>query len=217
MVYIPNTEYITINENGFFIGNKEVVGYYEETEDKKLTLFHGHEMYATQSFVAGFVRFGDWFKSIQSRIPDIEEIHAGAFDTTGERNKQGFPSGKIGANLWCRIKLKGKDATYNPWVFRKTSYAVGSCVSTAGLYCVKQLANEPDFASAVLQAANTDSKKIEQPQKTNLSENDTSITDLKQRLQNMDLSKLTGKTVELNGYKIMIRKIAQNAKTTNKR
>ena len=215
MVYIPNTEYITINENGFFIGGKKVIGERNYNKEKP-TLFHGHTIYATESFASGFIRFDDWFKSVQSRIPDIEEIHAGAFDTTGERNKQGFPSGKIGANLWCRIKLKGKDATYNPWVFRETSYAVGSCVSNAGLYCVKQLTNEPDFASAVLQAANTDSKKLEQQQKTNISYNDAPITELKQKLQNMDLSELVGKTVELNGYKIMIRKIAQNTKT-NKR
>ena len=215
MVYIPNTEYITINENGFFIGDKKVIGE-RNYNGEKPTLFHGHTIYATESFATGYVRFGDWFKSIQKRIPDIEEIHAGAFDTTGERNKQGFPSGKIGANLWCRIKLKGKDATYNPWVFRETYYNVGRCVSTAGFYCVKDLVNEPDFAAAVLQAAKTDSKKLEQPQKTNLSENDISITDLKQRLQNIDLSELVGKTVELNGYKIMIRKIAQNTKT-NKR
>ncbi len=39
---------------------------------------------------------------------------------------------------------------------------------------------------------------------------------LKQKLQSMDLSKLTRKTIELNGYKITIRKIAQNTKT-NKR
>lgn len=216
MAYIPNTEYITINKNGFFIGDKEVVGIYEGTEEKKETLFHGHTIYATKSFAAGFTRFDNWFESIQRHIPNIEEIHVGAFDTKATKYEQGFPSGKFGKNTWCRIKLKDKDATYSPWVFYYEHCADWASVSHGGLYCVKELANGPEFRSALLKAANTDSKQSEQQQNTSLPDNDAPITELKQKLQSIDLSKLVGKTVDLNGYKIMIRKIAQNTKT-NKR
>ena len=209
MAYIPNTEYITINKNGFFIGDKEVVGIYEGTEGKKETLFHGHKIYATKSFTAGYTRFYDWFESIQRHIPNIEEIHVGAFDTQATKYEHGFPSGKFGTNTWCRIKLKNKDATYSPWVFYFEHYSDSSCVGDGGLYCVKGLANEPDFAAAVLKAANTDTKQSEQQQNTSLPENDAQITEFKQKLQSIDLSKLTRKTIELNGYKITIRKIAK--------
>ena len=39
---------------------------------------------------------------------------------------------------------------------------------------------------------------------------------LKRRLQGTDLSKLAGKTVELNGYKIVIKKLAQDTKVKGK-
>ena len=209
MVYIPNTEYITINKNGFFIGDKEVVGVYEGTEGKKETLFHGHKIHATQSFAVGYIRFYHWFESIQRHIPNIEEIHVGAFDTQATKYEQGFPSGEFGANTWCRIKLKDKDATYSPWVFYFDHGADWAAVSRGGQYCVKDLANEPEFRSALLKAANTDTKQSEQQQNTSLPENDAQITEFKQKLQSIDLSKLTRKTIELNGYKITIKKIAK--------
>ena len=164
MTDIPNTEYITINENGFFIGDKKVIGEWNYNGEKP-TLFHGHTMSATESFATGYVRFGDWFKSIQRHIPNIEEIHVGAFDTKATKYEQGFPSGKFGAKTWCRIKLKGKDATYSPWVFYYEHSSDWACVSHGGLYCVKSLANEPEFRSALLKAANTDTKQSEQQQK----------------------------------------------------
>lgn len=216
MAYIPNTEYITINKNGFFIGDKEVVGIHEGTKGKKETLFHGHTIYATESFAVGYTRFDNWFESIQRRIPNIEEIHVGAFDTKATKYEQGFPSGKFGKNTWCRIKLKDKDATYSPWVFYYDHLSDWDCVSRGGRDCVKDLVNEPDFVAAVLDAANTDTKQSKQQQNTSLPENDAQITEFKQKLQSIDLSKLTRKTIELNGYKITIRKIAQNTKT-NKR
>lgn len=212
MEYIPDTEYITINKNGFFIGGKKVIGH-NNVEKLKPTKFHGHEIRAMDAFGDDF---DSWFEYARKKIPTLEEIHSGAFDTKGERYQIGQPSGKLGKTVWCRIKLNGKDATNNPWVLYSDSIAVWDAVLYGGMFALKDF-YKPEFVSALLNAANTDSKKIDQPQKTNLSENDTSITDLKQRLQNIDLSELVGKTVELNGYKIMIRKIAQNTKTTNER
>lgn len=61
-----------------------------------------------------------------------------------------------------------------------------------------------------------------QPQPTNVPNTPTSKpvpqpeTTLKQKLQGTDLSALAGKTVKLNGYEIIIRKIAQDTKIKGK-
>ena len=213
MEYIPDTEYVTINKNGFFIGGKKVIGM-NNTKESEPTKFHRCGISAMDAFGEGFCL---WFECAKSQIPMLEEIHVGAFDTEGELYQIGYPSGKLGKNVWCRIKLScEEDVTTNPWVLHHDSFALWHAISHIGDYALKDITNRPEFRSALLKAANTDSKKIEQPQKTNLSENDISIADLKQRLQSVDFAKLVGKTVDLNGYKIMIRKIAQNTKT-NKR
>ena len=208
MAYIPNTEYITINKNGFFISDKQVIGE-KNIKGLKETLFHGCSIEAMDGYNEDF---DGWFSYVQSLVPAIEEIHVGAFNTQGKYGQIGYPSGVFGAKVWCRIKLKGKDATAKPWVLSLDSCSVRNAVLNGGIYCIKEFV-KPEFVSMVLQAANMDVRKS---QNANLNEKDAQIKDFKQRLQNLDLSKFAGKTVELNGYKIMIEKIARDI-NTNKR
>ena len=94
---IPNTEYITINVNGIFVG------------DKPATHYRGEKMKFLNSAISTF-------GSIRVEInPNVQELHVLSSKTRGRRGQTGKPSAKSGESVWYRVKFN--DGTVSDWVY----------------------------------------------------------------------------------------------------
>ena len=110
---IPNTEYLTINQKGIFIGGQPAVYYCGEK-------LHSQSLIKT------------YFDYIQEKFPTIQEIHVLSSETAGARydiNAQ--PSQHHGNYAWCRIKFNnGMLSKY--WVlddkYNSVPQSYGYCV-----------------------------------------------------------------------------------------
>ena len=114
MANIPNTEYITVNANGIFVGGKPA------------TTYRGQEIYDIDSVKHVF----EW---MQAQHPNIAEFHIGAFVTPGEYAKPGNPDGAFGPNAWCRVKYK--NGSSSPWVFDGTCSSAADCAYFCAILC----------------------------------------------------------------------------------
>jgi len=128
MANIPNTEYITVNANGIFVG------------DKTATTYHGKRIWDI-----AYVK--ETFAWMQKQNPEIEEFHIGAFATRGEYAEVGNPSGKFGPNAWCRVKKKGASAS--PWVFARTRSSAAFCARYCAYDCAANVRDYASFRSAI--------------------------------------------------------------------
>ena len=138
---IPNTEYITINKYGIFVGGKSA------------TTYHGENI--------GFIHdIKEHFAAIQKRNPVVQELHAGAFEVNGEYAKPGTPSGKPGLYAWCRAKLF--DGRLGPWVFCGTFGTADICAHYCADYCGSYVHRIFDFRSAVLSFVTKDKTNTKQ-------------------------------------------------------
>lgn len=143
------------------------------------------------------------FKWMQKQNPEIEEFHIGAFATPGKRAKAGNPDGAFGPNAWCHIKLRNSSAVL-PWVFLTTYDSADNCAAYCAATCAYTVRYDASFFAAVLGNTSIDKQKSQPEQNVPTPEIE--------KLKDVDLSKLAGKIVELNGYKIMIKKTAQDTK-----
>ena len=114
MTDIPNTEYITINKDGVFVGGKPATTYHR-IQIKNIDEIKVH------------------FADIQKKCPEIEELHVGAFETRGKYKKPGTPSGNFGPNAWVRAKLF--DGRVGPWVFNGTHSSASGCARYCASHC----------------------------------------------------------------------------------
>lgn len=196
MADIPNTQYITvrhkkeaesraINSQGVSMGG----------DDKTATFVGGAMVYSYEGIV-----ICDWdkiesdFGWLRRLYPYVEEFHIGTFAEIAEIGEVRSLSGTYGPNLWCRLKLKDKDVSSN-WV---ACDDYGFYWSGFVRHCLNLFRCNESFRSALLvNAGNKKSSPIVASEK-----------DLKQVLKNTDLSKFMGKSIELNGYEITIKKIA---------
>ncbi|MBO4626200.1 MAG: hypothetical protein J5679_02935 [Alphaproteobacteria bacterium] len=92
---IPNTEYITINQDGIFIGGKPTKHY------------RGQELRAPEHIV-------ERFKFLQSKYQNIKEVHMMTSESIGEYCATGNPTAKHGSYLWGNIEFV--DGVVGPWV-----------------------------------------------------------------------------------------------------
>ncbi len=129
MANIPNTEYITVNANGIFVGGKPA------------TTYRGED-------ICGMQDVKNIFAWMQEQNPEIEEFHIGAFETRGEYAKLGNPSGKHGPNAWCQVKFK--NGKLGAWVFDDTFGSAADCAGNCALDCAHYVQNYASFRSAVL-------------------------------------------------------------------
>ena len=185
MANIPNTEYITVNANGIFVGGKPA------------TTYRGQKTYDTD-----YVKYNtDYMKKVfawmQKQNPEIEEFHIGAFKTRGERAKPGNPNGVFGPNAWCRVKFK--NGKLGAWVFRYTSGSAASCAYACANDCAYDVRDYASFRSAVLGAV-IDKQNSRQKQNA-----------LTNALKDTDLSKFVG-THKIGAYEIVVRKSGQNTR-----
>ena len=114
MTDIPNTEYITINKDGVFVGGKPA------------TIYRGENIKFIHDIKANFV-------AMQKQNPEVQELYAGAFETKGEYAKPGIPSGKFGPYAWYRAKLS--DGRLGPWVFSHTNIPACDCAKYCAYNC----------------------------------------------------------------------------------
>lgn len=178
MTDISNTEYITINKDGIFVGGKPA------------TTYRGKHIYCLNA-----VR--DYFSGIQRLNKNVAELYVLSSATRGEYAVTGNPSCKSGPNVWCRVLLS--DGRLGVWVFAYTSSSAANCAYNCARICADLVRHNADFRSAVFWATNEQgTKPVTQPE-----------AELKQKLQDTDLSKLVGKPVQLNGYEIVVRKLAE--------
>ncbi len=135
MANIPNTEYITVNANGIFVGGKPA------------TTYRGQKTYDTD-----YVKYNtDYMKKVfawmQKQNPKIEEFHIGAFVTPGEYAKPGNPDGVFGPNAWCRVKYK--NGNLGAWVFLHTDGSAADCAYYCANDCADSVRRHASFRSAV--------------------------------------------------------------------
>ena len=141
MKIITNEGYITIKrepngEIGIFIG------------DKPAMIYHGAKI----EFIDDIKCF---FNEIQDSNSEVSELHIGAFDTDGIYGKIGTPSGNFGPNMWCRVKVAGKDASPNSWVFCCTRKMINKSIESGVYECAELVCRNAYFQSKVVNAANT--------------------------------------------------------------
>lgn len=182
MTDIKNTEYITVNKDGIFVGGKPA------------TTYHGEKIWNIE-----FVK--EIFAWMQEQNSEIEEFHIGAFATRGKYANVGNPSGEFGPNAWCRVKKKGSSRA--PWVFNNTYGSAAYCAYRCAPNCAANVREYADFRSAVFGSAieKQNVNPMAKPQNPEL-----------KKLEQVDFAKLPKSPIELNGYEIVVRKIATHTK-----
>ncbi len=133
MANIPNTEYITVNKDGIFVGGKPA------------TTYRGEKIWNIDFVKRVFA----WMQELN---PEIEEFHIGAFATRGEHAKPGNPDGLFGPNAWCRVKFK--NGNLGAWVFHYTFGSAAYCARNCANDCANCARGGTSFRSAVFGAAN---------------------------------------------------------------
>lgn len=141
---IPNTEYITINKDGIFVGGKPA------------THYRGVEILFIDATKILFAK-------IQKKYPEISELHVGAFETSGAYAKPGNSSGKFGRHAWCRAK--SKDGKLSPWVFSRTYGSASDCASNCAYGCGYGVQGYSDLRSALLDFVKTGKVNSENKEK----------------------------------------------------
>ena len=127
MMAIPNTEYITVNKDGIFIGGKPAKTY------------RCHNIYLLEDTNEGFAR-------LQAKNPNLIELHAMTSKTIGKYGTPGNPVAEHGPTEWGRAKFV--DGHISPWVFIETrehmygknkineDYAAQECAVFCAYKCV---------------------------------------------------------------------------------
>ena len=129
MTDMPNTEYITINKNGVFVGGK-IAKYYRGKDIENID--------AVRVF----------FSKIQRENPEIKEMHVGAFALDEMSARYSVSPGAVGPNVWGRVKLS--DGRLGPWVFGCTYESASVCVGRCAVDFVEDVCHNFDMRSAVL-------------------------------------------------------------------
>lgn len=137
---IPNTEYITINANGIFVGGKPATHYRgEKIESSDLAI--------------------SIFGSIQREInPNVQELHVLSSETRGRRAQTGNPSAEPGENAWYRVKFN--DGTISDWVYLASQGSGPSCARICAYICADAARHYRDFRPVILPSK---SEKPEEP------------------------------------------------------
>ncbi len=150
MANIPNTEYITVNANGIFVGGKPATTYRGE---KICNIDYVKRVFA-------------W---MQEQNPNIAEFHIGAFESLGGCAKPGNPDGAFGPNAWYRVKYK--NGNLGAWVFDLTYSSAADCAYYCASNCAYGVRPYASFRSAVFGKQNVNTmakpqnpelKKLEQ-------------------------------------------------------
>jgi len=125
------------------------------------------------------------FQTIQKKYPNIQEMHFLTSETPSEYLAQGNPVAKNGSNAWARVIFN--DGYVAPWALVSSGYPYKFTIAQEMCGILNRMRNNRMFLGSVL----GDYK-------------DVTIT--------LNLQNMAGKSIELNGYKIKIEKIALKQK-----
>lgn len=144
MTDIPNTEYITINKDGIFVGGKPATRYcgqqivWDDDDRDAQTYF---------------------FAYVQGQNKNVAELHVLSSETYGKYAKPGNPSQKPGRNAWCRVKFN--DGRVGSWVFNFCYESAAACANDCAFACAYHIMRNPVYASAVFDAVEKSKEKSE--------------------------------------------------------
>jgi len=150
MIDISNTEYITINKDGVFVGGKPA------------TVYHRKAISFLDKIKANFA-------ALRNENPELQELHVGAFETKGVFAKKGNPSEVFGKNAWIRVKMS--DGRLGNWAFCNTFGSASGCACYCANYCGSIVRINSDMRSAMFnftkedKETNTENKQTEQSKK----------------------------------------------------
>jgi len=125
------------------------------------------------------------FQDIQKKYPNIQEMHFLTSETGGEYLAQGKPVAKNGSCAWARVIFN--DGYVAPWALVSSGYPYKFTIAQELCGILSRMTGNRVFLGSVL----GDYK-------------DVTIT--------LNLQNMAGKSIELNGYKIKIEKIALKQK-----
>ena len=133
---IPNTEYITVNVNGIFVGGKPA------------TTYRGVRILDMDSVKNTFA----W---IQEQNSNITELHVLSSNASGKFARVGRPSPEYYLNdyistAWCRVK--NKDGQFGGWVYARTYSMATDCAAYCAANCAGIVRLDAEFRSAVFGA-----------------------------------------------------------------
>ncbi len=134
---MTNTDYITINETGVFVGGKPA------------TTYRGVNIYNIPNTIKYFQESKQKIKD--ERGLDLLELHVLSSKTPGNYAEPGNPSPKHGRYAWCRAKLS--DGTELPWVFNHDFVNADGCAFGCASDCAAYVAATPEFRGAVFRSA----------------------------------------------------------------
>ena len=149
------------------------------------THYRGEEIYCIENIKS-------LFKWIQKEKPEIAEIQTMSSKTGGKCLKTGNPSVEAGASAWCRIIFD--DGTPTGWVCNFTYYGSVICARNCAVACMHDIWFHSRFRSALFSSVD----KVKKAQNLEL-----------KKLKDIDFSKLINQPIELNGYRILVEKIAE--------
>lgn len=125
------------------------------------------------------------FQVIQKKYPNIQEMHFLTSETDGEYLAQGNPVAKNGLCAWARAKFN--DGYVAPWALVSSGYPYKFTIAQEMCGILNRMRNNRMFLGSVL-------------------------GDYKDVTVTLNLQNMAGKSIELNGYKIKIEKIALKQK-----
>ena len=138
MTDISNTEYIIITKDGISVGGVPA------------TTYRGYPIQYIKDIKKDFT-------VVQKRNPEVQELHVSAFETKGEDEQPGTPSGKFGPNAWWRVKLF--DDRIGPWVFCRTYGSASDCAYFCARNCSIHVSCISNIRSTLFNFAKTGKEK----------------------------------------------------------
>ena len=126
---IPNTEYITINTNGIFVGGQPA------------TTYRGVAIGMPENI-------RKHFQTIQKQYPNIKEMRFLTSKTMGNCYKAGTPVAKRGDNLWARVAFN--DGYVAPWVLVSKTYTHDFYIYNRISGCLSHMAEDYTFLHELL-------------------------------------------------------------------
>ena len=121
---IPNTEYVTLTEDGCFVGGKPT------------TKYHDEDIYRPYLCVAYFKEARDIIRKEYGY--ELLELHCLQSSTEGEYAKTGNPiPDKDGTYAWVRAVYKDKEGKVvsSLWAFNSASGSASDCASDCAYDC----------------------------------------------------------------------------------
>ena len=186
MANIPDTEYITVKRGDDGQVDVFVAG-------KPATHYRGVKIYDID-----YVK--DAFAWIQEHNPNITEWHVLSSKTSGEFATVGNPSPERGRYAWCRVK--NNDGKLGGWVFDHAYTSAAGCECFCAYFCAYDVRAFAALQCAVLGTAldkqNVETNSAVKPENPEI-----------EKLKAVDFSKLPKSPIKLNGYEIIVNKIAE--------